>query len=192
MREIDAIKQAIAKNLFVDDEYESIIDEESEYGEEDDTKEFKTSVVFDPSKTDKPNLKRQMKNILNAVCGFLNSEKGGDLYIGVNDAGEAKGMTKDVIQLYKDKHITEESIDKYRLFIEQAIENAFKDSIGPENGRDITGLLVSTHIETSEKMEKKYYAFIFLLTNTVWWNFATIMCGTLTRKNPISANREEP
>lgn len=178
LREIDAIKQAIAKNLFVDDEYESIIDEESEYGEEDDTKEFKTSVVFDPSKTDKPNLKRQMKNILNAVCGFLNSEKGGDLYIGVNDAGEAKGMTKDVIQLYKDKHITEESIDKYRLFIEQAIENAFKDSIGPENGRDITGLLVSTHIETSEKNGEKIlrihispyeYGVVEFCDNHVWY-----------------------
>ncbi len=155
LREIDAIKQAITKNLFVDDEYESIIDEESEYGEEDDTKEFKSSVVFDPSRTDMPNLKRQMKNILNAVCGFLNSEKGGDLYIGVNDAGEAVGVGDDLKQLYKDKRITEESIDKYRLFIENAIESAFKDADGPECGRDITGLLVSTHIETSEKCGEK-------------------------------------
>lgn len=155
LREIDAIKQAIAKNLCVDDEYESIIDEDSEYGEEDDTKEFKASVVFDPSKTDTPNLKRQMKNILNAVCGFLNSEKGGDLYIGVNDAGEAIGVTKDLKQLHSDNRITDESIDRYRLFIDNAIEGAFKDADGPEKGRDITGLLVTTYIETSEKCGEK-------------------------------------
>ncbi|MDO4510810.1 MAG: WYL domain-containing protein [Bacteroidales bacterium] len=154
LREIDAIKHAIAKNLFVDDEYESIVDEESEFGEEDETKEFKTSVVFDPSKTDKPNIKRQMKNILNAVCGFLNTEKGGDLYIGVNDQGVALGVAKDMAELYKEKRITELSIDKYRLFIENAIENAFKDASGPEYGRDITGLFVSTHIEASASGEK--------------------------------------
>lgn len=150
VREIDAIKQTIAKSLNVDDEYESIIEEATEFGEEDETREFKTSVVFDPSKTDTPNLKRQMKNILNAVCGFLNSDKGGDLYIGVNDAGKAIGVDKDVHQLYAAKEIKEESVDKYRLYIEYAIEGAFKDAEGPEKGRDITGLLAHTHIEKSE------------------------------------------
>ncbi|MGM9839132.1 MAG: helix-turn-helix domain-containing protein [Sodaliphilus sp.] len=191
LREIDAIKHAIAKNLFVDDEYESIIDDKSEFGEEDDTQEFKTTIVYPPNNNERPLLKRQLKNVLNAVCGFLNSQKGGCVLIGVNDAGEVTGIDRDIQYLLSQRLITDASADKYRLFLEERVENAFFDVTTHESGRDVTGLFVTTNILSSQKTDKHYlrvdikpYEYgVVAFQKSTEWEFSEEMEDSYMRKS---------
>lgn len=74
-----------------------------DYGIESQTIEFKTSVVFPPDNNMQPQPLVQGDNILRVVCGFLNSDNGGTLYIGVNNYGAACGVDSDLKYLKKDK-----------------------------------------------------------------------------------------
>ncbi len=67
------------------------------YGEEDQHMEFKSSLVFTNKKEDHMAARReaQEREILEIICGFLNSE-GGYLYIGVNDLGYEAGLAEDL------------------------------------------------------------------------------------------------
>lgn len=57
--------------------------------------EFKTSIVYVPG-SDKADVDKQIKTILRALAAFMNTEKGGTLYIGVHD------KTKEVVGIEKD------------------------------------------------------------------------------------------
>lgn len=63
-------------------------------GEENATLEFKTSMVYPPEKGSRPDKEKQCINLLNAVCGMMNSQ-GGRLLVGVNDSGMAEGLDAD-------------------------------------------------------------------------------------------------
>lgn len=67
------------------------------YGEEDQHLEFKSSLVFTNKKEDHMAARReaQEREILEIICGFLNSQ-GGTLYIGVNDLGYEAGLAEDL------------------------------------------------------------------------------------------------
>lgn len=65
------------------------------YGDESQTVEFKSSVVYSSKKGSRPDLKTQMHEIIHTVCGFMNA-RGGSLYIGVNDAGYENGLSDDL------------------------------------------------------------------------------------------------
>lgn len=67
------------------------------YGEEDQHMEFKSSLVFTNRKEDHmaANRRAQEREILEIICGFLNSQ-GGTLYIGVNDLGYEAGLAEDL------------------------------------------------------------------------------------------------
>lgn len=64
------------------------------YGMESESKEFKTSIVYPPDNNMKPDLNAQTQTIMQSICAMLNAN-GGVLYIGVNDAGYASGLTND-------------------------------------------------------------------------------------------------
>ena len=64
-------------------------------GVEDVRTEYKTSVVFPPNENMRPNMPKQMKNILKVIASFLNTT-GGTLYVGVNDAGAGVGLETDL------------------------------------------------------------------------------------------------
>ena len=57
--------------------------------------EYKTSIVFPPDEHMRPNLKKQMGNIMKVIASFLNTE-GGTLYIGANDLGAGVGIESDL------------------------------------------------------------------------------------------------
>lgn len=88
-------------------------------GAESKYKEFKSSLFY--SASEEP----QKDVILRTICGFLNSYEGkGALYIGVNDAGEIKGLKEDL--RYKE-HIN--NLDKYLNHLQSLIVEAFPKEI---------------------------------------------------------------
>ncbi len=63
--------------------------------EECQTLEFKSSYVC-PADSLRPDPERQRDHIMQRIAGFLNSETGGKLYIGVNNYGVASGLEVDL------------------------------------------------------------------------------------------------
>lgn len=91
------------------------------FGHEDQTHEFKSSIVFPPDSGMKPNLEEQTFNIMKVICGMVNSY-GGSLYLGVYDTGTAKGLEDDLPYF-------DNSRDKYDLYVRNQIRNAFGDMV---------------------------------------------------------------
>lgn len=105
------------------------------YGKESKNVEFKTSMVYPPENSMRPDLVKQTNTILKVVCAFLNTE-GGTLYIGVNNEGTAVGIDNDIA--YKQFKY---STDKYDIYF----HNAIKKFLGIE-----ANSLVDTRIEDNE------------------------------------------
>ena len=97
----------LLNDLNVDEQREQIRDRISELlnidvkipmaeyiGVEDECTEFKTSLVYPAGNNMQSDIKKQMNEILQVICGFLN-HKGGTLYIGVNDSGYVSGLEDD-------------------------------------------------------------------------------------------------
>lgn len=108
------IKREIIKSLSIETQDETNLDEENGIylGLENLHQEFKTSFVYPPDNDMQPNVTMQEKNIFKGLCGFLNSEGGGTLYIGVTDLGYVCGIGNDLAYL----RITE--LDTYTRFIQ--------------------------------------------------------------------------
>lgn len=105
------------------------------YGKESKTVEFKTSMVYPPENSMRPDLPKQTNTLLKVVCAFLNAE-GGTLYVGVNNEGTAVGIDNDIAFrqfMY--------SPDKYDIYF----HNAIKRFLGME-----ANSLVDTHVEDNE------------------------------------------
>ena len=156
--ELDKIKRIIARNLGVEDEYESILDKRTFYGMENINLEFKASAVFAPynrrqrnSDPFAPDIQRWA--IIKAVCGFLNSRNGGELLIGVNDAGYAMGIAQDIDELAKHKLISSSTPDAYRTYIQNMIEHAFQVSDPKVKSTDIARSTTTYDLEENEEME---------------------------------------
>lgn len=145
--EINRIKKTIATYLGVADMYSSICSDLTYYGEESDTLEFKSSVVYPPGSGMRPDPLRQKWNILKAICGFLNTSVGGELIIGVNDNGNSCGLNNDIDRLYEAKLITEKSVDKLRNYIKNIVDRAFVDDIGVASYTEITATRIKYIIE---------------------------------------------
>ena len=65
------------------------------YGDESQTIEFKSSVIFSSKSGSRPDPKGQLYEITHIVCGFMNA-RGGKLFIGVNDSGYENGLDDDL------------------------------------------------------------------------------------------------
>ncbi|MBQ8959209.1 MAG: ATP-binding protein [Bacteroidales bacterium] len=115
------IKQEITKSLSVETSDETNLDEENGIylGIEDRHQEFKTSFVYPPNYGMLPNYFLQEKNIFKVLCGFLNTQAGGTLYIGVSDLGYVVGFEADMVYLKID------TIDAYMRFIQDEAKKFF-------------------------------------------------------------------
>ena len=114
---LSAIKHEILKALSIESEKDTDFEADSGtfIGIESATMEFKTSVIFEPGKSDVPNETRQNSNIARAVCAFLNSQAGGTIYIGVNDQGYVVGVDNDM------KCLKCTEIDTYTRYIQDML-----------------------------------------------------------------------
>ena len=65
------------------------------YGDESQTIEFKSSLVFSSKSGSRPDPRGQMHEITHVICGFMNA-RGGKLFIGVNDSGYENGLEDDL------------------------------------------------------------------------------------------------
>ena len=115
------IKQEITKSLSVETSDETNLDEENGIylGIEDRHQEFKTSFVYPPDYNMLPNYYLQEKNIFKVLCGFLNTQAGGTLYIGVSDLGYIVGFEADMVYLKLG------TIDAYMRFIQDEAKKYF-------------------------------------------------------------------
>lgn len=66
------------------------------FGSEGQELEFKTSIIFPADNHMQPDRDRQSAVIMSTICGFLNSDTGGRLLMGVNDTGTATGVDTDM------------------------------------------------------------------------------------------------
>lgn len=120
-------------------------------GYESSTLEFKTSIVYPPSRTGskRPALAEQTLEILRQVCGFLNAE-GGTLMLGVNDFGRISGLEGDLE--YKE---FEGSRDRYCRYIRDNIREELGDmaeSLVTETILDMGGhFILALRVRPSEQ-----------------------------------------
>lgn len=91
------------------------------FGEENQTTEFKTSIVYPPSNNMRQDIKQQTFNIMKVICGMVNSY-GGTVYLGVYNTGTAKGLEDDLAYF-------EESKDKFDLYVRSSIRAALGDQV---------------------------------------------------------------
>jgi hypothetical protein len=101
--------------------------QESKFGYESATKEFKTTIVF-PAGDIVANIDRQLSFILKTIAGFQNAH-GGELFLGVNDSGIISGINEDFKYLNTsetDTYTYSKNIDGFEL----KIRNAVKQTMG--------------------------------------------------------------
>lgn len=148
--ELNRIKRSIADYLGVSDVYRNITRDYTDYGEESDTLEFKTSIVFPPNNNMQADLAIQKWAILKAVCGFLNTVSGGEILLGVNDYGMACGLKNDIDYLFMHRFIGSQTMDSYRRYVKGVIDSAFRDDHNIE-GLDVTSTVISYVIERNNE-----------------------------------------
>lgn len=88
-----------------------------EDGHESQTVEFKTSLIYPAGNSMRRDVRRQTREILQIIDGFLNSS-GGTLYIGVSDEGYVRGVATD-LEFFK-------APDKMDLHLLNAIDKELK------------------------------------------------------------------
>lgn len=99
-----------------------------EFGVETDMMEFKSTLIY-PAGAVGPDIDTQIAVILRTIAGFLNA-KGGTLYIGVNDNGDAVGIEDEYCLLNsskKDRYSYKEDCDGYQ----NKLRNAMNWNLGP-------------------------------------------------------------
>lgn len=112
-----------------------------EFGEEDDTHEFKSTIIY-PAGAVGADIDMQMMIIVKTIAGFMNAA-GGILYIGVNDNGEAIGIENEYKLLNssaKDAHHYQENKDGY----ENKLRSAISAFLGPV-AQDYVSIKFSVH-----------------------------------------------
>lgn len=142
--EINRVKRTIAQCLGAVELFKEEASDRYCFGEESEMLEFKTSVVYPPSKngpsTAEPNV--QIWNILRTVNGFLNSLHGGTLLIGVNDFGYAVGVDSDIEWLESKGLLLVNNVDRYIQYVKLRVDHAFQAYRREDSDTDITSTRV--------------------------------------------------
>lgn len=112
--ERSAIREQIYNELHLSPD---TLPEQIENGLESQTVEFKTSLIYPAGNAMRRDVRRQTREILQIIAGFLNSQ-GGRLYIGVSDEGYVRGVAND-LDYFK-------APDKMDLHLMNAINDSFK------------------------------------------------------------------
>lgn len=124
------------------------------YGEEDQNVEFKSSLIFTNKKKDHMQARpeEQTHEILEIICGFLNS-KGGTLYIGVNDLGYEAGLLEDI--RYREWKGKKSSPDAMLVDLNNAIHEHFPGDVADaiETDRDTDASKVVLRVKVNAMRE---------------------------------------
>jgi hypothetical protein len=107
----------------------------SKFGFENEEKEFKSTIVF-PAGSILADIDKQIILILKTIVGFQNN-KGGELYLGVNDSGVISGINHDYSYLNSsstDTFTYQNNKDGY----ENKIRTAVKHAIGTTSNSNLT------------------------------------------------------
>ena len=137
------------------------------FGEEDDMKEFKTSFFEAPANA---NEQRQPYNIFRGICAMMNN-RGGVLYLGVNDRGIPVGLKND-LQTLSSRYNKAATLDAYMLHISKMGEEWF----GERFWKYVTLKPIPELLVVSSIIEPYPYDMVFLKDKT-----------TYLRKNNASA-----
>lgn len=89
------------------------------YGDESQTVEFKSSLIYSTHGGSRPDVKTQLHEIVHIICGFMNA-RGGKLYIGVNDAGYENGLNDDLA--YRKAHGRKATIDSMMVDLQNHLD----------------------------------------------------------------------
>ncbi len=73
-----------------------------DFGVETQDLEFKSSIIYPAGYNMQPSPATQEMVIMRTICGFLNSDRGGTLMLGVNKSGTACGIENDLVYLNTD------------------------------------------------------------------------------------------
>ncbi len=137
---LNIIKREIIRSLSIEnkDDVDLEADGRAYIGMENQTMEFKTSMVFPPNYNMQPNQQQQTFNVFRSICGFLNSTVGGTLYLGVSDSGYVSGLEQDFTYLkchsldsYMRVHIQDPLIREFGLDVMNYIhvDPAYDDQV---------------------------------------------------------------
>lgn len=89
------------------------------YGDESQTVEFKSSLIYSTRGGSRPNVKDQLHEIAHIISGFMNA-RGGLLYIGVNDSGYENGLDDDLA--YRQSHGHKATIDSMMVDLQNYLD----------------------------------------------------------------------
>jgi len=98
------------------------------YGDESQTVEFKSSLIYSTHGGSRPDVKEQMLEIVHTICGFMNA-RGGTLFIGVNDSGYENGLNDDLA--YRQAHGLKSTIDAMIVELQNHL-----DRVMPKHAKD--------------------------------------------------------
>lgn len=124
---LKGIKREILNRLSVVLDGDSTLELSNElegmFGEEDDMKEFKSSFFEAPANAKE---QRQFYNIFRGICAMMNN-RGGVLYLGVNDKGIPVGVKNDLEHLSRTLRLSP-TLDAYMLYISKMGETWFGET----------------------------------------------------------------
>lgn len=165
------IKKQILSRLAVVTDGDSTLELSGElegiFGEEDDMKEFKSSFFQAPTNAKE---QRQHHNIFRGICAMMNN-RGGVLYLGVNDKGIPVGVKGD-LDILSSKYKQVATLDAYMLHISKQGEEWF----GETYWKYVTLKPITEHNVVSIVIEPYPYDIVYLKDKT-----------TYLRKNNASA-----
>lgn len=165
------IKKQILNHLSVVTNGDSTLELSNEleglFGDEDDMKEFKTSFFEAPANAKE---QRQFHNIFRGICAMMNN-RGGIMYLGVDDKGVPVGLKRDLLKLSKNFNMSA-TLDSYMRYISRMGEEWF----GEQYWKYVTLKPISEHNVVSIIIEPYPYDIVYLKDGT-----------TYLRKNNASA-----
>lgn len=107
-REMERSRKDILKEISTLLNVNSTTPSSKYYGDESQTIEFKSSLIYSSQGGCRADVKNQLYEITHVICGFMNA-RGGSLLIGVNDSGYESGLQDDLI--YRQSHGLKATID---------------------------------------------------------------------------------
>ena len=188
IKTLRGIKRQILNRLSVVTDGDSTLELSAElegiFGEEDDMKEFKSSFFEAPSNAKE---QRQFMNIFRGICAMMNN-RGGVLYLGVNDKGIPVGVKRDLEHLYRTYHQSP-TLDAYMLYISRLGEEWF----GETHWKYVTLKPMSEHNVVSIIIEPYPYDIVYLKDHSTYLrkNNASAPITDESTKEDIRRRRQE-
>lgn len=118
-KELDKTRKEIMKEITTLLNVNNTAPTSKYYGDESQTVEFKSSLIYSTSGGGRPDFKTQLHEIIHVICGFMNA-RGGTLYIGVNDSGYENGLEDDIA--YRRSHGLKPTIDSMMVDLQNHLD----------------------------------------------------------------------